>query len=75
MLKEDRIQKFLHRVEFDDLSVDYLRRLITMAREEDLQGAGLTQSLAEPIDVTSKIINPSGLGSASITAREQLTVC
>lgn len=75
MLTEDRIQKFLHRVEFDDLSVEYLRGLATMAREEDLQGAGLTKSLKEPIDVTSKIINKSGLGSASLTAREQLTTC
>lgn len=46
-----------------------------MAREEDLQGAGLKKSLAEPMDVTSKVIHQSGLGSASLTAREQLTVC
>ena len=75
MLKKDRIHKFLHRVAFEDLSTDYLYTLVAMARDEDLRGFGLKQPLPEPVDVTSKIISPSGSGSARLAAREALTLC
>ena len=75
MQKEERIQKFLHRVRFEDLSLEYLRSLIKLARDEDLEGAGLAEPAKAGGDVTSELLAQSGNGRATLHARETLVVC
>jgi nicotinate-nucleotide pyrophosphorylase (carboxylating) len=73
--KEIRIQKFLQRVRFEDLSVDYLMRLVEMAKEEDLLGLGLAHPPQTGGDVSSKILHKKESGRATLHAREPLVVC
>ncbi len=75
MNKEVRIQRFLHRVAAEDLSQKYLKGLVTLARDEDLKGAGLCNPQIKAHDVTSSLLKQSGTGSAVLNARESLTLC
>ena len=75
MNKEVRIQNFLHRVRFEDLSLSYLKRLVEMAKQEDLEGAGLAKRARISGDVTSEVLEESGMGSATLNARETMIVC
>lgn len=53
----------------------YLRRLVEMAREEDLRGAGLNHPPAGGTDVSSAILQCSRSGTSVLRAREGLVVC
>ena len=75
MNKEARIQQFLHRVSAEDLSQNYLKGLVELAKDEDLKGAGLKSRSKKPRDVTSEILNRAGNGSATLNAREELVLC
>lgn len=66
----------LHRLTWDDLDRSHLRRLIEMARDEDLAGLGLHQKPDRPGDhSTGSIVSPPRLAQAHLTARQELTVC
>ncbi len=58
-----------------ELDPAYLRQLVTLAREEDLAGAGLRDVPAIPGDVTTLSIAPASQGAAELRARQELTVC
>ena len=75
MNKEARIQSFLHRVKPEDLSQNYLKGLIALAKDEDLKGAGLNKPLKKHQDVTSAMLDQRGEGSAILNAREVLVLC
>ncbi|MCB1122203.1 MAG: nicotinate-nucleotide diphosphorylase (carboxylating), partial [Verrucomicrobiae bacterium] len=75
MEKEARIQQFLNRIRFDDLSVEYLEKLVAMARDEDLCGAGLKQPPVNGGDVSSRVLDHRGKGNATLRAREALVIC
>lgn len=75
MNKEALIDGFLHRVTADDLSLKYLKGLVALAKDEDLQGAGLIKPLKKPRDVTSAVLKHSGNGWATLNAREDLVLC
>ena len=75
MNKEERIQKFLHRVQIEDLSPLYLENLIQMARKEDLEGEGLSVRPDTVGDVTSAVLNRDGVGRGRLNARENQVVC
>ena len=75
MVNKDRIQKFLHRVRFQDLSRDYLIQLVELAQREDLQGAGLADEPTAQGDITSRLLGPSARGTALLVAREPLVAC
>jgi nicotinate-nucleotide pyrophosphorylase (carboxylating) len=66
----------LHRLSWDDLDRAHLRRLIEMARDEDLAGLGLQKKPTQPGDhSTGSISSPPRLAEAHLTARQDLTVC
>ncbi len=66
----------LHRLAWDDLDVVHLRRLIEMARDEDLTGLGLRRRPSEAGDFsTGSIAAAPRTGTAHLVARQPLTVC
>lgn len=66
----------LHRLSWDDLDRAHLRRLIEMARDEDLGGLGLVKPPAAAGDhSTGSISSPPRLAEAHLTARQHLTTC
>ncbi len=65
----------LIRLEFSDLSEDYLRMLIQLAKDEDLNGKGLAVAPTHTGDATSKVIANNTNGSAFLVARETITLC
>lgn len=75
MNKEARIQKFLHRIRVEDLSLHYLKRLVRLAQEEDLLGTGLAIPPIKGGDVSSALLEESGDGRATLNARETMIVC
>lgn len=75
MNKEERIQKFLYRVRFEDLSSEYLKGLVEMARAEDLEGAGLANRPKNTGDPSSLLLAQKGSGEATLCAREGLVLC
>ena len=58
-----------------DLDPAYLRRLVAMARNEDLAGAGLRRRPRRTGDVTTLGQRLTGRGTADLVAREELVVC
>jgi len=69
-------EQLLHRLSWDDLDPGYLRRLVEMAREEDLAGLGLRRRPAQPGDRSAPA--PAAApryASAALVAREPLVVC
>lgn len=75
MRKEERIKQCLHRLSFEDLSIDHLKRLAEMAKAEDLEGAGLAIPPAERGDISSNLLQTTETGKASLVAREGMVVC
>ncbi|MCF3650361.1 carboxylating nicotinate-nucleotide diphosphorylase [Synoicihabitans lomoniglobus] len=66
----------LHRLTWDDLDLAYLRRLVEMARDEDLAGLGLRRKPARPGDQsTGSLATAPRLARADLAARSDLTVC
>lgn len=69
-------EKLLLRLEWIDLDLSFLRKLIEVAHEEDLAGAGL--AIKPPIQgdrSTATILQAAKIGRAHIVAREDLVVC
>src|ERR1700722_15253394 len=67
----------LQRLAWDDLDLGHLRRLVEMARDEDLHGLGLRTRPARTGDLSTASIAGSAARSrtADLVAREPLTVC
>lgn len=72
---DPRYAELFRRLRWDDLDPAYLRQLITLAREEDLAGAGLKSLPKHPGDVTTHLLAPDTQGRAALVAREPLVVC
>ena len=62
------------RLTWDELDPAYLRQLITLAREEDLAGAGLA-AVVTPGDVTTTALVANESARADFVARRPMTVC
>jgi len=69
------IEQFCRRLDWKDLDVDYLRRLIASAKDEDLEGSGLAEKPSRSGDVTTDSLPLEIEGTARLVARESLTVC
>ena len=67
--------QLVHRVPWTDLDPVYLRRLVEMARDEDLAGAGRLRRPDRPGDVTTASQRLPAVGTADFVAREELVVC
>jgi nicotinate-nucleotide pyrophosphorylase (carboxylating) len=65
---------FAQRLTWEELDPSYLRQIITMAREEDLAGAGLARTVT-PGDVTTDALVDNTPAGAAFVARQPLTVC
>ena len=64
------------RIAWKDIDHEYLNRIIRLAKNEDLSGAGFIDSPPGPIDVTTATFPPtSQLAQADLFAREQQTIC
>lgn len=66
----------LKRLTWDDLDLAHLRRLVAMARDEDLAGLGLRQPPRVTGDrSTGSLTRAPRAGRADLVARQPLTVC
>jgi nicotinate-nucleotide pyrophosphorylase (carboxylating) len=65
---------FAKRLTWEELDLMYLRQLITLAREEDLAGAGLARPVT-PGDITTSALVGDAPAQADFAARQALTVC
>ncbi|TAG29942.1 MAG: hypothetical protein EAZ36_03895, partial [Verrucomicrobia bacterium] len=70
------LDRLLLRLTWDDLDLAYLRRLIALARDEDLAGLGLAKKPAVPGDrSTSALATTPRRGRAHLVARTHLVAC
>ena len=70
------LDRLLLRLTWDDLDLAYLRRLVELARDEDLSGLGLRQKPARTGDQsTAALAAPPRLGRAHLVARTELIAC
>ncbi len=60
---------------WEDLDKEYIRQLIMLAKEEDLEGAGLEAIPPTPGDVTTSAIATDELKRARLVAGEELVIC
>ena len=74
LLPNPTASAFAQRLTWEELDPSHLRQLITLAREEDLAGAGLMRSVT-PGDVTTAALVGNALAGATFVARQPLTVC
>jgi nicotinate-nucleotide pyrophosphorylase (carboxylating) len=66
----------IKRLTWEDLDLAYLRRLVEIARDEDLAGLGLRQPPRRAGDrSTASIVTTPRQGSADLVAREPLVAC
>lgn len=70
------LDRLLLRLTWDDLDRAYLRRLVELARDEDLEGAGLLKKPSRTGDrSTAALATTPRLGRAHLVARTPLVVC
>ncbi len=71
------LEKICRRLSWEDLDGEYLCRLIQNAKEEDLAGSGLADSLKpkQSGDLTSSLIPQDKMGEATLLAKQELIVC
>ncbi len=63
------------RIAWSDIDERYLRQIILLAKEEDLEGAGLAALPSNPGDATTHALAPEGDGQAALAARVSLVPC
>lgn len=69
-------EKLIQRLQWDDLDPGHLRRLVEMARDEDLAGLGLRKRPARTGDLsTASLPAAAHPEAAAIVARKSLVVC
>ena len=64
--------RLIRRLRWDELDPAWLRRLIEMARDEDLAGAGLATPPLRPGDPSAALLTGAGRGRARLVARRPL---
>lgn len=70
------IEHLVRRVSWDELDKSYLRRLVEIARDEDLNGLGLHQPPSRKGDAsTASIGGTPPAAAADLVARQQMTAC
>ncbi|HUJ42234.1 MAG TPA: nicotinate-nucleotide diphosphorylase [Opitutaceae bacterium] len=68
--------QLVQRLQWDDLDLVHLRRLVEMARDEDLAGLGLRRRPVRAGDIsTASVAGAPRQGAAALVAREPLIVC
>jgi nicotinate-nucleotide pyrophosphorylase (carboxylating) len=75
-LRRAQLLAHLHRqLKWSEIDQDYLQRLVAMARDEDMDGAGLRRPPLRKGDSTTNGQALSGGGTADLVAREEMVVC
>ncbi|MBC2596309.1 carboxylating nicotinate-nucleotide diphosphorylase [Ruficoccus amylovorans] len=65
----------LRRLSWDELDPAWLRRLVEMARDEDLGGAGLRKPDCPGGDATTDLLAADARGTVELVAREPMRLC
>ena len=74
--KSGKFRNHLFRLlRWEDLDIEYIRQLILLAQEEDLEGSGLDAIPASPGDVTTNILGSDEVSRAKLIARVPLVAC
>ncbi len=69
-------EQLIQRLRWDDLDPGHLRRLVAMARDEDLAGLGLWRRARRTGDLSTECLQaPARPGAAALVAREPLVAC
>lgn len=67
------IDRVSYRIRAEDIDPVYLRKLVVLAYDEDLSGAGWKNSiLYQPMDVTTDTVIEKGQGKVHISARKEM---
>ena len=75
-MKSNRyVSQLVRRIAWGDLDEGYLRRIIELAREEDVCGLGLAARPEKGADITTMTLAPGTRASASLVARREMVVC
>lgn len=73
-----KTSKFLNhlvrRLTWDDLDKEYLKDIISLARAEDMEGAGLSQNTLVKRDITTDTLTKNVKGSAEFVARKDMVL-
>ncbi|QYY36796.1 carboxylating nicotinate-nucleotide diphosphorylase [Ruficoccus sp. ZRK36] len=72
---QEHAEHLLRRLSWDELDPAWLRRLIEMARDEDLDGAGLRKPANPAGDATTDLLAGDKPGTVELIAREPMRVC
>jgi len=73
--KPDLAAQLLRRLRWEEIDPAYVGRLIDMAREEDLEGAGLRKKPDDTGDLTTLAVIGQGRAKANVVAKENLHLC
>ena len=74
-LEAVKCKQMIKKLRWSELDPAYLKQLIDLAREEDLEGAGLLEAPAFPGDVTVHLLETHTRATAKLVARQNLTFC
>lgn len=69
----EQLARLARRLSWDDIDPAWIRRLLEMARAEDLAGEGLRIRPEKPGDATSALLAPGLRGKAQVVARRAMT--
>jgi len=76
VLRLPSVEKLIQRLQWDDLDLAYLRRLVEAARDEDLAGLGFRRRPVRSGDLSTLSLPAlPRQGAAALVAREPLVVC
>lgn len=73
--QDTRFSSLFTRLQWSDLDTAYLRQLIAIAREEDLDGAGLKRTPKMPGDATTSLLGMDKTGQAQLVTRREMVAC
>ncbi len=74
-LTAEKESLLFRKVAWNDLDLFAIRRLVEIARQEDLAGFGFRCQPPQPIDVTTSLMPGDRWGQATLRARQDLVVC
>ncbi len=69
------LEKFINKINWDDINPVQIKRLISFAKDEDLLGIGLIQKPMFTEDVTTSALISNKTAKVNIVARQDLTPC
>ena len=68
-------EHLFHRISWSEIDEDYIRKIVEIARAEDIDGDGLKTKPSQKRDLTTDTLTPSTSGSAMLVARKEMVLC